>query len=129
MLHRAILGSFERFIGILLEHFAGRFPVWLAPLQVVVATITDEANPYAEEVAEVCREAGLLVETDIRNEKINYKIREHSVSKVPVIFVVGAREAAAGTVAVRRLGGRDQEIVALVEAVATLSEEAAMLGV
>jgi len=129
MLHRAILGSFERFLGILIENFAGRFPLWLAPLQVVVATITDEAAPYAQEVADACRAAGLQVETDVRNEKINYKVREHSVGKVPVILVVGAREAAEGTVAMRRLGGKDQEIVALTEAVATLSEEAAMPGI
>ena len=129
MLHRAILGSFERFLGILIENFAGRFPLWLAPLQVVVATITDEAAPYAREVMEVCRAAGLKVETDLRNEKINYKIREHSVGKIPVILVVGGREAGEGTVAMRRLGGKDQEIVALSEAVATLSEEARMPGV
>ena len=129
MLHRAILGSFERFLGILIENFAGRFPLWLAPLQVVVATITDEAAPYAREVMEVCRAAGLKVETDLRNEKINYKIREHSVGKIPVILVVGGREAGEGTVAIRRLGGKDQEIVALSEAVATLSEEARMPGV
>ena len=126
MLHRAILGSFERFLGILIENFAGRFPLWLAPLQVVVATITDEAAPYAGEVADACRLAGLHVETDLRNEKINYKVREHSVGKVPVILVVGGREAAEGTVAMRRLGGKDQEIVALSEAVDTLSNEAAM---
>jgi len=128
MLHRAILGSFERFIGILIENFAGRFPLWLAPLQVVVATITDEANDYAAEVAAACRDAGMRVETDLRNEKINYKVREHSVGKVPVILVVGAREAADGTVAMRRLGGKSQEIVALDQAVATLSAEAAMPG-
>ncbi len=124
MLHRAILGSFERFLGILIENFAGRFPLWLAPLQLVVATITDEAAPYAREVAKACRVSGLRVETDLRNEKINYKIREHSVGKIPVILVVGGREATEGTVAIRRLGGKDQEIVALSEAVATLSEEA-----
>ncbi|MEK9677544.1 MAG: threonine--tRNA ligase, partial [Rhodospirillaceae bacterium] len=128
MLHRAILGSFERFIGILIENFAGRFPFWLAPVQVVVATITDEANDYAAEVAAACRDAGIRVETDLRNEKINYKIREHSLGKVPVILVVGAREAADGTVAMRRLGGKSQEIVALDQAVDTLSAEAAMPG-
>jgi threonyl-tRNA synthetase len=128
MLHRAILGSFERFIGILIENFAGRFPLWLAPVQVVVATITDEAASYAEEVADACRNANLRSETDVRNEKINYKIREHSVAKVPVILVVGAREAVNNTVAMRRLGGKEQEIVALTQAVDTLANEAAMPG-
>ena len=128
MLHRAILGSFERFIGILIENFAGRFPLWLAPLQIIVATVTDEAESYAEDVAEACREASLRSETDVRNEKINYKIREHSVAKVPVILVVGAREAANGTVAIRRLGGKEQEIVALTQAVDTLANEATMPG-
>ncbi|HJO86301.1 MAG TPA: threonine--tRNA ligase, partial [Rhodospirillales bacterium] len=103
MLHRAILGSFERFIGILIENYAGRFPFWLAPLQVMVATITDEAKPYAEKVLEALKDAGLHAEADLRNEKINYKVREHSVQKVPVILVVGAREAEENTVAMRRL--------------------------
>jgi len=124
MLHRAILGSFERFIGILIEHYAGRFPMWLAPLQVVVATITNESDAYAEQVAAALADAGLTAEADLRNEKINYKIREHSHAKVPAIMVVGAREAENGTVALRRLGGKDQEILALEEAVARLSREA-----
>jgi threonyl-tRNA synthetase len=124
MLHRAILGSFERFIGILIEHYAGRFPMWLAPLQVVVATITNESDAYAEQVVKALADAGLTAEADIRNEKINYKIREHSHAKVPAIMVVGAREAENGTVALRRLGGKDQEILALEEAVARLSREA-----
>ncbi|MDP6258662.1 MAG: threonine--tRNA ligase, partial [Rhodospirillales bacterium] len=128
MLHRAILGSFERFIGILIENYAGRFPFWLAPLQVVVATITDEAKPYAEKVLEVLKDAGLRAEADLRNEKINYKVREHSVQKVPVILVVGAREAEENTVAMRRLGGKDQEILALETAIDTLRQEAVMPG-
>ena len=125
MLHRAILGSFERFLGILIEHYAGKFPLWLAPLQVVVATITSEADDYAAQVHAALCEAGLKAELDIRNEKINYKIREHSVAKVPIILVVGAKEAADGTVAMRRLGGKDQENLALKEATARLREEAA----
>ena len=124
MLHRAILGSFERFIGMLIEHYAGKFPLWLAPVQVVVATIVSEADPYAERVADACRRAGLKVELDIRNEKINLKVREHSLAKVPVMLVVGAREAEAGTVAIRRMGVQQQEILALGDAVARLAEEA-----
>jgi threonyl-tRNA synthetase len=124
MLHRAILGSFERFIGILIEHYAGRFPLWLAPLQVVVATITNDADPYAREVLAALKAAGLRAEADLRNEKINYKIREHSTAKVPVILVVGARESEERTVAMRRLGGKNQEILALNEAVDTLDREA-----
>ncbi|MEX2449864.1 MAG: threonine--tRNA ligase [Rhodospirillales bacterium] len=124
MLHRAILGSFERFIGILIEHYAGRFPLWLAPLQVVVATITNDADAYAREVLDALKAAGLRAEADFRNEKINYKIREHSTAKVPVILVVGARESEERTVAMRRLGGKTQEILALNEAVDTLAREA-----
>ena len=125
MLHRAILGSFERFLGILIEHYAGKFPLWLAPLQVVVATITSEADDYATRVHAALCEAGLKAELDIRNEKINYKIREHSVAKVPIILVIGAKEAADGTVAMRRLGGKDQENLVLKEATARLQKEAA----
>ena len=125
MLHRAILGSFERFLGILIEHYAGKFPLWLAPLQVVVATITFEADDYATRVHAALCEAGLKAELDIRNEKINYKIREHSVAKVPIILVIGAKEAADGTVAMRSLGGKDQENLVLKEATARLQEEAA----
>jgi len=124
MLHRAILGSFERFLGILIENYAGRFPLWLAPVQVVVATITSDADDYAREVVAACRAAGLRVETDIRNEKINYKIREHSHMHVPAILVVGRREAEEGSVAVRRLGAKDQEVLALADAVGKLSAEA-----
>ena len=124
MLHRAIFGSFERFLGILIEHHAGRFPLWLAPLQVVVATITNEADDYARVVAARLKAAGLRVETDLRNEKINYKVREHSVAKVPAMLVVGKREGETSTVAVRRLGGNAQEILALDDAVAKLAAEA-----
>ena len=128
MLHRAILGSFERFIGILIEHYAGRFPFWLAPLQVVVASITDEAKPYARKVQAELIQAGLSVEADLRNEKINFKIREHSVAKVPIILVVGNKETKENTVAMRRLGGKDQEILALETAVAKLHTEAIIPG-
>jgi threonyl-tRNA synthetase len=128
MLHRAILGSFERFIGILIEHYSGRFPFWLAPLQVVVASITDEAKPYARKVQAELIQAGLTVEADLRNEKINFKIREHSVAKVPIILVVGNKETKENTVAMRRLGGKDQEILALETAVAKLHTEAIIPG-
>jgi threonyl-tRNA synthetase len=125
MLHRALFGSLERFTGILIEHYAGKFPLWLAPVQAVVATITNEADPYARKVAEAVQAAGLKAELDIRNEKINYKVREHSVAKVPVMLVVGAREAEKGTVAMRRLGGNSQEILELDQAIAILKKEAA----
>lgn len=123
MLHRAILGSFERFIGILIENYAGRMPVWMSPVQVVVATITSEADAYAVEVRNALDAAGVRAELDVRNEKINYKVREHSLGKVPAIFVVGAREVEDRKVAVRRLGGKDQEFLALDEAVARLADE------
>jgi threonyl-tRNA synthetase len=124
MLHRAILGSFERFLGILIEHHAGRFPLWLAPVQAVVATIVSDADSYAEAVAARLREAGLAVECDTRNEKINAKVRTHSLAHVPVLLVVGRKEAESGTVALRRLGGAAQEVLALDEAVARLAREA-----
>ncbi|WP_375420563.1 threonine--tRNA ligase [uncultured Sphingomonas sp.] len=124
MLHRAILGSFERFIGILIEHHAGRFPLWLAPVQAVVATIVSDADDYATEVSDQLRRAGIRVETDLRNEKINYKVREHSLAKVPVLLVVGKREAEEGKVAIRRLGSQAQEIVPLADAIAALVDEA-----
>ncbi len=124
MLHRAILGSMERFLGILIEEHAGRFPLWLAPVQVVVATITSDANNYANEVAAQMRAAGLRVETDLRNEKINYKIREHSVGKTPVIAVVGMKEAEERKLALRFLGDRKQEFPTLDEAIKNLSLEA-----
>ena len=124
MLHRAILGSFERFLAIVIEQYAGRFPLWLAPVQATVATITNEADGYAREVQAKMAAAGLRVETDLRNEKINYKVRELSLAKVPVIAVVGQREAEEGKVALRRLGGQQQEILALDDAIARLREEA-----
>ena len=125
MLHRAILGSFERFIGVLIEHYAGRLPLWLAPVQGAIATITSDADDYAKEVATAFTTAGMRFSLDIRNEKINYKIREHSVTKLPLILVVGKQEAENRTVAIRRLGGKTQEIVALDDALNTLSKEAA----
>ena len=124
MLHRAILGSLERFIGVLIEHYAGKFPLWLAPLQAIVATITSDADAYAVRVAEEIKRVGLRVETDLRNEKINYKVREHSHAKVPVVLVLGKQEAEKETVALRYLGGEKQEILALHEAVNRLASEA-----
>ncbi|RDE06140.1 threonine--tRNA ligase [Sphingomonas aracearum] len=124
MLHRAILGTFERFIGILIEHHAGRFPLWLSPVQAVVATIVSDADGYAREVEAKLKAAGIRAETDLRNEKINYKVREHSVAKVPVLLVVGKREAEEGKVAIRRLGSQAQEVVSVEEAIATLAAEA-----
>ena len=124
MLHRAILGSLERFIGVLIEHYAGKFPLWLAPLQAIVATITSDADAYAVRVAEEIKRVGLRVETDLRNEKINYKVREHSHAKVPIILVLGKQEAEKETVALRRLDGEKQEILALDEAVNRLASEA-----
>ncbi|MEO0607523.1 MAG: threonine--tRNA ligase [Pseudomonadota bacterium] len=124
MLHRAILGSMERFLGILIEEFSGAFPLWLAPVQVVVATISESSDAYAEEVAAHLRAAGLRVETDLRSEKINYKVREHSLQKVPVIAVVGAREAEERKLALRRFGSKAQDIVTLDEGTAMLRREA-----
>ncbi len=124
MLHRAILGSFERFIGIMIENYGGKFPLWLSPVQVVVAPITSDANDYAEKVAAEFRARGLRVETDLRNEKINYKVREHSVKKVPVIAVVGRKEAETGEVALRFLGGEGQTTLNLYEAVERLHNDA-----
>ncbi len=124
MLHRAICGSMERFIGVVIENYAGAFPLWLAPTQVVVATITSDADDYALAVAQELSAAGLRVETDLRNEKINYKIREHSLAKTPVIAVVGRREAEEGKVALRRLGSDGQQILSLAEAAKALALEA-----
>ncbi|MEX2248984.1 MAG: threonine--tRNA ligase [Parvibaculum sp.] len=124
MLHRAILGTLERFIGIMIESCAGRMPMWLAPVQAVVATITSDADDYAEKVAAELRAAGLRVELDLRNEKINYKVREHSVGKVPAILVAGKREAEEGTLSVRRLGSQDQQTLSLADVVTSLAEEA-----
>jgi threonyl-tRNA synthetase len=124
MLHRAIFGSYERFIGILIEHYAGKLPVWLAPTQAVVATIVSDADPYAAEVSAQLAAAGIRVETDIRNEKINYKVRDHSLKKVPHLLVVGKREAEEGTVALRTLGAEHQKVMPLAEAIALLKGEA-----
>ncbi|WP_031555513.1 threonine--tRNA ligase [Parvularcula oceani] len=124
MLHRAIFGSMERFLGILIEDAAGRLPLWLSPVQVVVATITTDANGYAEEAAEALRKAGLRVETDLRNEKVGYKVREHSAAKVPVIAVVGGREAEERQVSIRRLGSKQSVTMSLDEAAAELCNEA-----
>ncbi|MBK9078532.1 MAG: threonine--tRNA ligase [Hyphomicrobium sp.] len=124
MIHRAMFGSLERFTGILIENFAGHFPLWLAPLQVVVATITSEADAYANEVVAALKAAGLRVEADLRNEKIGYKVREHSVAKVPVILAVGMRDAEARNVSVRRLGSQDQTVMKLDDAVSAFAKEA-----
>ncbi len=124
ILHRAILGSFERFLAILIEQYAGRFPLWMAPTQVVVATITSDADDYAREVEKTLLEAGIRTEIDLRNEKINYKVREHSLAKTPVIAVVGRREAEEKTLALRRLGTKEQEFLALGDAIARIKEEA-----
>jgi threonyl-tRNA synthetase len=125
MLHRAILGTFERFIGILIEHYAGKLPLWLAPVQAVVATIVSDADEYAGEVAAALRAAGIRVEADLRNEKINYKVREHSLAKVPLLLVVGKREADQGTVALRRMDTEErQQMMSLDQAVAMIAAEA-----
>ncbi len=129
MLHRAILGSFERWIGILIENFAGRFPLWLAPVQVMIATITNDADAYAREVAEQMHAAGLRVELDLRNEKIGYKVREHSLAKVPVIVAVGKNEMEAKTLAVRRLGDKRQDVLPCDDVIAQLAGESAAPGV
>jgi threonyl-tRNA synthetase len=124
MLHRAMFGSLERFTGILIEHFAGHFPLWLSPTQAVVATIVTDADAYAGEVAAAARRAGLRVETDLRNEKINYKVREHSLAKVPVLLVVGKKEAESRAASIRRLGSQEQRVVGLDAALAELAAEA-----
>jgi threonyl-tRNA synthetase len=124
MIHRAIFGSMERFVGILIEQHAGHLPLWLAPVQIVVATITSDADDYARKVHARFLAAGLRAEADLRNEKINYKIREHSLAKVPVILVCGKREAEEGTVNIRRLGEKDQKSFALGEAFTALTDEA-----
>jgi threonyl-tRNA synthetase len=124
MIHRAIFGSMERFAGILLENTAGHLPLWLAPVQAMVCTIVSDADAYAEDVLARLRQAGLRAQIDLRNEKINYKVREHSLSKTPVMLVVGKREAEERTVSVRRLGGEQQQVMPLAEAVAALRDEA-----
>ncbi|KKB84066.1 threonine--tRNA ligase [Devosia limi DSM 17137] len=124
MLHRAILGSLERFIGMMIESYAGKMPMWLAPTQVVVATIVSEADDYAEKLVRQLRAAGIRADLDVRNEKINYKVREHSVGKVPLMFVVGKREAEEGTVSVRRLGTEGQKVEPFMDALVALMAEA-----
>ncbi|MGY9050275.1 MAG: aminoacyl--tRNA ligase-related protein, partial [Rhodobacterales bacterium] len=124
MLHRAVLGSFERFIGILIEEHAGKLPFWLAPRQVVVASIVSDADEYVHEVVAALQKAGVRAEADIRNEKITYKVREHSVGKVPVILAVGAREVEERTLTLRRLGEKQTSVVALDDTVAALAAEA-----
>ena len=124
MLHRAMFGSLERFTGILIEHYAGHLPLWLSPLQAVVATITSDADDYAREAIAAAQRAGLRVEGDLRNEKINYKVREHSLAKVPVLLVVGKKEAAERTVSIRRLGSEKQQSMPLDAALAALAQEA-----
>ena len=124
MLHRAIIGTFERFLGILIEHYAGKFPLWLAPTQVLVTTITSEGDEYAKVVAAAARRAGLRVEIDLRNEKINYKVREHSLAKIPALLVVGKKEAESHSVSVRRLGSERQTVMPTDEAITALVDEA-----
>jgi threonyl-tRNA synthetase len=124
MVHRAICGSLERFTGILLEHFAGHLPLWLSPVQAVVATITQDADDYAKEVLAAARKAGLRANADIRNEKINYKVREHSLAKIPALLVVGKKEAAERLVSIRRLGSEGQTVMPLDEAIKMLIAEA-----
>jgi threonyl-tRNA synthetase len=124
MLHRAMFGSLERFTGIMIEHYAGHLPLWLSPLQAVVATITSDADDYARDAIAAARRAGLRVEGDLRNEKINYKVREHSLAKVPVLLVVGKKEAAERSVSIRRLGKEGQQVMPLDAALAALAEEA-----
>jgi threonyl-tRNA synthetase len=128
MLHRALFGSLERFTGILIEHYAGKLPMWLAPLQVVVTTITSDGDDYAREVAEQLRAVGLRVDLDLRNEKINYKVREHSLQKVPVLIAVGKREVEERSVSIRRLGSKGQKSVSLEEAVRVLKADAERIG-
>ena len=123
MLHRAIFGSLERFMGILIQHHAGNLPLWLAPVQVKILTITSDADEYAAEIEACLRKNGLRAESDLRNEKISYKVREHSVAKVPVQFAVGQRELENRTVAIRRLGSKKQEVMALDDAISALKTE------
>jgi threonyl-tRNA synthetase len=124
MLHRAMFGSLERFTGILIEHYAGHLPLWLSPVQAVIATITSDADQFAREAIEAARKLGLRVESDLRNEKINYKVREHSLAKVPALLVVGKKEAAERTVSIRRLGKEIQQVMPLDAALKALTEEA-----
>jgi threonyl-tRNA synthetase len=124
MVHRAICGSMERFLGVVLEHYAGHLPLWLSPKQASVATITSDGDDYAREVTAAARKLNLRVDADLRNEKINYKVREHSLAKVPVLLVVGKKEAAERTVSIRRLGSEGQQVLPLDEALKALADEA-----
>jgi threonyl-tRNA synthetase len=124
MIHRAMFGSLERFTGILIENFSGHFPLWLAPIQVVVATIVSDADDYGREIHAKLKAAGIRAQTDFRNEKINFKVREHSLQKVPVMLVAGMREAEEGTVSIRRLGSQKQEVMSFDEALAMLIDDA-----
>ena len=124
MVHRAICGSLERFTGILIENFAGHFPLWLAPRQIVIATITSDGDDYARDVLKAAKKLGLRAELDLRNEKINYKVREHSVAKVPVLLVVGKKEAETRQVSMRRLGSDKQQVMPLDAALSGLADEA-----
>jgi threonyl-tRNA synthetase len=124
MLHRAMFGSLERFTGILIEHYAGHFPLWLSPVQAVIATITSDADDYAREALMHARRMGVRAELDLRNEKINYKVREHSLAKVPVLLVVGKKEAADRTVSIRRLGSDGQRVMGLDATLEALVDEA-----
>jgi threonyl-tRNA synthetase len=124
MLHRAMFGSLERFIGVMIEHYAGHLPLWLSPVQAVVATITSDADDFARDAIAAAQHAGLRVECDLRNEKINYKVREHSLAKVPVLLVVGKKEAAEHTVSIRRLGKEGQQVMPLDAALKMLADEA-----
>jgi threonyl-tRNA synthetase len=124
MLHRAMFGSLERFIGVMIEHYAGHLPLWLSPVQAVIATITSDADDFARDAILAAQRAGLRVEGDLRNEKINYKVREHSLAKAPVILVVGRKEAAERTVSIRRLGKEGQQVMPLDAALKMLADEA-----
>jgi threonyl-tRNA synthetase len=124
MIHRAIFGSLERFTGILIEHYAGHLPLWLSPVQATICTITSDADDYALEIVALAQKAGLRVDADLRNEKINYKVRELSLAKIPALIVVGRKEAAERTVSIRRLGSQAQTSMTLDEALATLTVEA-----
>jgi threonyl-tRNA synthetase len=128
MIHRAILGSFERFIGILIENYSGRFPLWLAPQQVVIASIVSEVNDYAIKVQNLLKEKGIRAEADLRNEKISYKVREHSSRKVPIILAIGKNEQSNETVSLRRIGSKDSEVIDLNEAIKKISKENSSLS-
>ena len=123
MIHRAVLGSFERFIGILLENYAGKLPLWLAPQQVVVASIVSDANDYALEIQKKLKEKNIICEVDLRNEKISYKVREHSLKKIPIIFAIGKKEMSENTVSVRRIGSSENEILDLDPAITNVANE------